>query len=171
MKIKLIYITALALLVMGGANVLSAQAETSASTTASTTASSTIKVDTKLKVKLGDNLEKNKEIRNIKQDKKEEVKKIKKETKEYIKDLKEERKNSTTTKESKEVFKGIRKTLEKKMKRDVFEIRKNALVRELNVSYSMMLAARTRINDFIVKHDTATTTGSTTVSIMAPAKA
>ncbi|MES3031390.1 MAG: hypothetical protein V4697_03180 [Patescibacteria group bacterium] len=157
MKSKILLVSALAFAATLGVSAQTAQAETSTST-----ASSTIKADAKLKVKLGDNLEKNKEIRNIQKEKQKEVKDIKENAKDSLKDLKDARKNATSTGE----FKGIRKAIQNKMKLDVFEARKNALVRELTVSFNALTSARTRINNFIVQRE-----GTASTTLMTDAKA
>jgi hypothetical protein len=142
---------------------------TATSTTATTTATSTPskKPGDRLKVQLGDNLEKNKEVRNIRKDGQGDVKDVRKDAQEAIKDVRNEYKSGSTTID----FKSARKTIQAKMKLDIFEVRKNTLVRELTTSLNFLNAARTRISDYITAHDTATTTGTTTVSVMADAKA
>jgi len=108
--------------------------------------------------------------KEVREEKKMEVKNIKEANKVEIKDLREkmiadrkDMKGASTTearmdirlsnKEAMENFKTNRKEVLKKMKTDEFQVRANALVKQLTMSLENLVSIRTRVSDVIAKQE------------------
>ncbi len=121
-----------------------------------TTKPSTPPLRDKIRAQIETRIDKNKEIRNTTLEQK---KDIRMDTKAQIKDIREERhdgmmllKASTTDMFKKNME--MRKEIAKKMEFRMFEVRKNALVRELNVAINNLTNISTRISARITKAET-----------------
>ncbi|HEY4503527.1 MAG TPA: hypothetical protein VJJ28_00220 [Candidatus Paceibacterota bacterium] len=110
----------------------------------------------KIKADIENRIEKNKEMRNDELGQRQEIKNIKQTAKQEIKDLRLEKREEIKLirASSTDMFKRtaeIRKEIAKKMEVNKFEIRKNALVRELKVAISNLNNINIRIESRIIK--------------------
>ncbi len=102
-----------------------------------------------------------KEVRNdIRIDKVNAIKDIRIDTRTDIKDLRDKmidaRKNASTTEEKKQImqnFKGVRDEKIKSMKIDAFKFRKEALAKQLNLTFTNLTNIRGKINDALIKKE------------------
>jgi hypothetical protein len=92
------------------------------------------------------------ERKEIRTERKDDVKELRASTTMMKKEMKEMRKNGeATTSEMFKKMKDKRQELTKSMRKDTFEIRKNALIKELKIVIDNLVANRTKISDRITK--------------------
>lgn len=109
-----------------------------------------------IKAQINNRIEKNREIRNDILDKRQDIKDMRASTTEMRKDIKMERREDikdlhASTTEMFKRNKEIRKEIAKRMEQRMFEIRKNALLKELNLSLTNLTNISLRIDSRITK--------------------